>query len=413
MPDMPPDPDEFIYGEGGRPSGPKLRVVSDRPFLLRSARCPEPETIPPRPWLYGTQILRGFVTVLVAPGGTGKSTYAMAAGLSVAIGRDLLSAHVFECCNTAYINLEDPMDELERRLAALILHHDLDKNEVIGRFFLNSGDERGLTVARVSADGADITHPDVEQLIHEINEHKIGLLIVDPFSESHDLEENSNPAMIKAAKAWRTVARATGCAILLVHHVRKGGGTDIDAARGAKALTDSARVGLVMSPMSEDEAAELGVNAEDVGKYTRLDSAKANMAPRAAAASWFELKQVELGNKTRDYPNGDKVAVLVLWKPASAFGNLTVAQCNEALDAIADGFEGVPYSPRKEAKDRWAGNILVSLFNIDEKRAASMIRTWIRNGVLQVEERVLPGRKTRQVVTVNDTKRPGGEPAPG
>ena len=105
--------------------------------------------------------------------------------------------------------------------------------------------------------------------------------------------------MVRASKAWRTVARATNCAILLVHHVRKGQVLDIDAARGAKALTDSARVGLLLSPMSEEDAKEIGIEKDGRFQYVRLDNAKVNLSPRASKASWFQLQQVSLGNGTQ------------------------------------------------------------------------------------------------------------------
>jgi hypothetical protein len=402
--------DDPIYGAGKGRQG-KLRVVSDSPFLLRQARLPLPDTIPPRQWLYGTQLLRGFVTVLVAPGGTGKSLLAMGICVAVASGRQLFNQRIYEQTNASYVNLEDPEEELERRLAALQIHHQVGTDKLRGRLFLNSGDERGLTIATVSDDGTDIVYPDVEAVIHEINEHNIGLTAVDPFAESHDLEENSNPQMIRASKAWRTVARATNCAILLVHHVRKGIAADIDAARGAKALTDSARVGLLMSPMSDKEADELGIDPEDRGALVRLDNAKSNMAPRAAKADWFQMASVPLGNSSRVHPNGDQVAALVVWNPPSVLGDLTVAQINEALDAIEKGpREGVRYSPtrRGRANTRWAGQVLIDLFDVNMARAGAIIGAWLSSGLL-VEKTYHDAetRKDRLGLSVNATKRPG------
>lgn len=409
---MPNDtPDDPIYGR--QPANAKLRVVSNRPFVLQPARLPDPTAIPPRPWLYGTHLLRGFVSVLVAPGATGKSLLAMTVGVSIATGRPLLHQHVFEQTNAAYVNLEDPMDELERRLAALQIEHAVSREALAGRFFLNSGDDRELTIATIAEDGSDIIHPDKEALIHELTEHKIGALIVDPFAESHDLEENSNPQMIRASKAWRAVARATDCAILLVHHVRKGIATDIDAARGAKALTDSARIGLLMAPMNDRDATELGIDEDETFQYVRLDNAKANMSPRASRAAWFQLRQVALGNSSPIHPHGDQVAAIVAWQPPSVFGDLTTIQCNEALDQIAAGPRpGVRYagSRRGKANDRWAGQVLIDLFGLGEKKAAAIIATWLRNGVL-VDGKYHDDeqRRERMGLTVNDVKRPGGE----
>jgi hypothetical protein len=393
-------------------AAPYTIVGDDRELVFRAARLPDPTTIPPRPWLYGTQLLRGYVSVLVAPGGVGKSGYSMGIALGIASAKALFGEKVFERVNVAVLNLEDNMEELDRRLAALMIHHQIGREELLGRYFLYSADDRRVTVAALSKDGYEIVHPDEAAIIREIQENGIGLLVVDPFANSHELEENSNAQMNRAAAAWRRIARATGCAILLIHHVRKGLATDIDAARGAKALTDSARVGLLLSPMSETEAQEFDLPAEDRFSYVRLDDAKVNMAPKAGVARWFQMRTIALHNTSSSYPNGDNVAAIAAWTPPSVMGDLTIAQCNEALDAIARGpREGVQYTQNRSGKTtRWAGQVLVDLFGVGERRATAMLLTWVKNGVLEVRDYDdLEQRKARSGLFVIEAKRPGVE----
>jgi hypothetical protein len=408
---MPDDPSWDDHDKGVRAAPKPFTVVGDNSQLLfRPARLPDPETIQPRPWLYSTQLLRGYVSVLVAPGGVGKTGYAMGVALCLATGQPLFGEKIFERVNVAVLNLEDPMDELERRLAALMIRHKVHRDDVEGRYYLYSSDDRRLTIATLSNDGFEILHPDEEAIIREIQAHDIGALVIDPFAESHDLEENSNPQMVKAAAAWRRIARATGCAILLLHHVRKGTASDMDAARGAKALTDSARVGILLSTMTQDEAEEFGIPVEDRFGYVRLDDAKSNMARKAATARWFELETIELGNVTIAYPSGDRVAAVSCWKPPSAMGELTVLQCNDALDDISRGpREGVRYSQgRSGGTTRWVGQVLIDLFGVSDKRAASIIYTWMKNGVLEVRNYDdKEQRKPRAGLFVVDAKRPG------
>ena len=407
------------YDAGG--ARPKLKVVSDNgndqktngKLVLRPARLPDPQTLHPRAWLYGTQLIRGYVTVLVAPGGTGKSAYAMAVAMSLASRRPFLLDHIFAPVNVAYINLDDPMDELERRVAAVMLAHKIRREDLEGRLFLEDCDGHGLTLAAPARDenGFYVANPDEAALTELIRESNIGLIVCDPFAESHTLEENSNPQMIQAAAVWRRIARATNCAVLLVHHVRKGETTGIDAARGAKAVTDSARVGLLMSTMSAVEAEEFGIPDDDRLSYVRLDDAKRNMAA-AAKARWFHLRSIKLGN-TFDpaYPNGDSVGAIVPWQPPE--DELATApnhDLNAALDAIRDGPEpGVLYTATKrgQSSDRWCGNVLCQMFNTSEKQAAKMIKDWLRSGTLRSTEYRHPKfRKTVLGVSVNDTLRP-------
>lgn len=416
--DLPlPPPDSFWLDfdkEQMRPT--HLKVVADvdpRELFFKAARLPDPTTIPPREWLYGTQLLRGFVSVLVAPGGVGKTAYAMGIALALCSGRQIFNERVFQRCNVAVLNLEDPMDELERRLAALMLHHQMGRSEIEGHYFLYSADDRRVTIAMLSDDGSEVVHPDEAAIIREIIAHQIGLLVVDPFAESHSLDENSNPQMIRAAAAWRRIARITGCAILLIHHVRKGIVTDIDSSRGAKALTDSARVGLLMAPMTVEEAQEFDVRDEDRTGYVRVDDAKANMSKKAGVARWFQLETIELKNETVAYPAGDRVAAIARWNPPSVMGELTVLQCNEALDDIEKGpREGVRYTTHATAKanKRWAGQVLIDHFGVSEKRAGIIVLTWIKSGVLEARE--YPDgeqRKDRSGLFLVAAKRPGNE----
>jgi hypothetical protein len=385
------------------------RPGSDKALVLRPAPLPDPSAIPPREWLYGTQLLRGFVSVLVAPGGTGKSAYAMAVAVSVAIGKPLLGDHVFAHLNVALLNLEEPLNELNRRLAAVCIRHRIGKADLQDRLFLHSGEDRPITMAEVAADGFQVAHPDEAALIAEIKAHEIGLLIVDPFAESHTLEENSNPHMVAAAAAWRRIASATNCAILLIHHVRKGAVTDIDAARGAKGLTDSARVGLLLSPMSEEEADKMGVEAEQRWQYVRLDDAKVNMSPKAGAAKWFRLEQVELRNKTVSYPNGDKVAAVTSWQPSTPLSQQDPTDLNRVLDIIADGPgpETLYSANRRGGSQRWAGHVITEILGMSEKQAETVLATWLKSGLLvQTDYRDPAARRPMRGVRVENTKRP-------
>jgi hypothetical protein len=398
---------------GGKDDGGGAPPRGNGKLALRPARLPNPETLLPRQWLYGTQLIRGFVTVLVAPGGTGKSAYAMAVGIALAAHRSFLGDYIFAPVNVAVINLDDPMDELERRVAAVMLAHKIRREDLDGKLFLEDCDGHGLTLAAPARDdnGFYVANPDEQALVALIRENSIGVIVCDPFAESHTLEENSNPQMIQAAAVWRRIARATNCAVLLVHHVRKGDATGIDAARGAKALSDSARVGLLMTTMSAFEAEEFGIHDDDRLTYVRLDDAKRNMAP-AAKARWFQLRSIKLGN-TFDpmYPNGDSVGAIVPWQPPD--NELATAPTNElntALDAIKAGPEpGVLYTPSKrgQSSDRWCGNVLCEMFSVTEKQAAKMINDWIKSGLLYVTQYRHPKfRKNIPGITVNDAHRP-------
>jgi hypothetical protein len=349
------------------------------------------------------------MTLLVAPGGTGKTSLLLATLLAIATKRPLLNVMPYLQANVGLLNLEDPAEEIDRRVTALAMHYGLQQEDIEGRFFQSPPDAT-VTVAAIGDDGFTVIHPDEDRIIQFCQDLKIGVLGVDPFAESHTLEENSNPQMIKAAAAWRRIARKAGCAIIASHHVRKGVIDSIEASRGAKALTDSARIGLLLSGMSEEDATSLGVEAADRSQYIRMDDAKANMAPKAGQARWFRLGSVTLDNADDVYQFGDDVGVVEPWTPTSMWQQTPAPDINAALDLIQAGpGNGRKYTPTKQGGSaRWCGNVLIKHLGVTEPAAKHMVDTWLRNGLLIATEYRDPGkREMRPCVEVNDAKRPG------
>ena len=387
-----------------------LRRRQVLPLAAEPAALPEAAAIPPREWLYGTRLIRRFVSVLAAPGGVGKSALALGIAAALATGKGFLGERVHHSVPVWVLNLEDPLEELHRRVAALMRLHSLPRESLAGRLFLHSGRTRRLTMAALDLQGTTIAHPDRTGVIDACLAAGIGLVVVDPFVKSHRLDENSNAQMDAAATAWAEVAEATGAAVLLVHHVRKGAAGDVDAARGAKSLTDAARAAFLLSVMTPEEAQALSVPERDRWRHVRLDDAKANLAPRAETARWFLLETVALGNISEDYPNGDHVAAVRPWAPPSPFRGLSAADCNRALDLIAAGpGAGMAFSAHRTGRsgERWAGRVLVQHFSLDEGAAARVIAAWLRSGLLE-EAPYHDGqqRKTRLGVRVIDARRP-------
>jgi RecA-family ATPase len=150
----------------------------------------------------------------------------------MASGRDLLAiGGTRPSLRVWYWNLEDPRDELTRRIQATAMHFDLDIADIDGRLFVDTGREQELVIAESTRAGAKIIRPVVDSLIEELKAKSIDVLSVDPFVSCHHVTENDNNAIDRVAKEWGAVE--------LVHHTRKpsNGETEAttDSARGAKA----------------------------------------------------------------------------------------------------------------------------------------------------------------------------------
>jgi hypothetical protein len=367
------------------------------PFALR-----DPATIPRREWIYGRHLVRRFLSVTVAPGGVGKSTLIIGDALALATGKALLGAQVWEGPKRVWLwNLEDPRDEIERRIWAVMQHHHLlgvtGDPSFAKRLFIDSGRDQRLCIARqLRGSGVEVIEPVIEALVAELRRRQIDVLYVDPFVSSHAADENDNRAIDAVAKAWGRVAEQANCAIELVHHSRKLGGASVtqESARGASALVAAARSTRVLNPMTKDEAANAGLRSER-GYFSSLDD-KRNLAP-PTAREWFRLVNVDLAN-------GDAVAAVETWQWPDAFDGLSRAD----LDRVQQALDGRDLAENSQASD-WVGYEIARVLRIDASapeglaRVKQLLKTWISTGALVVASARNPAtRKRRRVVLVGD-----------
>jgi hypothetical protein len=214
--------------------------------------------------------------------------------------------------------------------------------------------------------------------------------VVDPFVKSHRLEENRNEQIDFAAALWSRVADAAGCAVLLVHHFRKGGiAGDADAFRGASALVDAARAAVTLSVMSEREAEGFKVPPEERRFHVRADNAKLNLAPPPDRAVWLRLRSVDL-------PNGDRVQAVVRWEPPTAWEGLSGTALLDVLREIDAAPADDLWCTRKQAGERWAGKLLERLGDRSEQQATGILQAWEKSGLLLKVPFSNKNRKERQ-----------------
>lgn len=363
--------------------------IKATPFTWR----PEAE-IPPRMWLYGRHLLRRFVSVDVAAGGTGKSSVKIGEALAMASNRNLYGTEIHGGPLTVWIyNLEDPAEESERRIHATAKWFKIEPQDVEQRLYVDSGRDQRCVIATETEYGARIAQPVYEQLKQQLLERQIDVLTIDPFVSSHEVSENDNRAIDAVAKAWGRLADECNCSINLVHHVRKGNGqeTNADSARGAKALVDAARSVQVFNRMSPDEASLAGIAEDQRGFYFRVQNDKANLAP-PEAASWYRMNNVSLDN-------GDQVGVACPWKWPELFEGLSTRH----LIAVQKAVEQREWRADVRSPD-WVGFAVGQALDIDaeqcRKRINGLLRDWVKNGALEIVEREDDQRHKRKFVVV-------------
>jgi RecA-family ATPase len=360
-------------------------------------------SIPPREWILGNRLIRKFVSVTIAPGGLGKSTLTLEEALSIATGKPITGDLVHMQGNVWIYNNEDPLEELHRRIAAICINWDIPVDSVAHSVFVNSGVSRRLMVAKRMAIGI-VQTPDVEPLIAELRKNEIVALTVDPFVRVHNLSENANDEIDFVASQFSRIAQEADCAISLVHHTRKmpagaqnSYAGNMDAGRGASALSNAVRVAHTLMAMSEKDAEGLNIAAENKWQYVRLDDAKGNMSPPAQRARWFQRKGVILPNDDDSLGlDPDEVGVLEVWTPDDADWSITVHDARQVLEeaqrrwAEKRPFSASPQSPR------YLGSYMMTELGINKAHAKSIVGDWLTNGVIasQVYD---PRNKTRGV----------------
>jgi len=227
--------------------------------------------------------LAGTVGALVAPGGAGKSFWALEAAMAVAggdaPGSDLLGLEPSRAGQVVYFAGEDPAPILDCRIHAIGRHlTDTARSAIAGR----------MTVEPVAGSSMSVTD---RHTLHQLVERCSGarLVVLDTLSRMHRLDENSNGDMAAVVACLERLALETGASVLFLHHVSKGsareGATDHQgAARGASALVDNARWCGFIAPMTSEEAARLGEEPKGVPPigearrrhFVRVDVSKQN-----------------------------------------------------------------------------------------------------------------------------------------
>ena len=383
------------------PVGPSQRPsnIVAKPFVWR-----DPRSLPPRDWLYGHHLIRGYVSLTVAPGGVGKSTLTIAEALAMASGRDLLGVKVREPLRVWLFNGEDPLEEIERRVVATMIHHNIRPEDIGNRLLINSGRDTDLLVAVEDGKGMTICMPVVDRLEQELREKQIDVLVLDPFVSTHGVSENDNTKIDRVVKTFAGIAGRAGAAIELVHHSRKtqGGETTVEDSRGASAVLAAVRSARTLNRMSQSEADRLNIPPEDAVRLFRADDGKANLAPMGSA-TWFRMASVCLDNGTPSHP-ADWVGVVEPYQLPPLMDGLTVHDTLRVQEALSEA-GGARAS---EQADDWAGHIIGEALGIDtgqkagEKRVAAMIAQWRKSGVLAVEQRPDDGRRMRPYLIVGD-----------
>jgi hypothetical protein len=351
-----------------------------------------------------------MISGLIAPGATGKTAQRYLAFIAVATNRgDLIGMHVFQKCCVLVIGLEDDVNEMNRRIWAVGIHHGISREELGDQIICFTPPPEYKLAHLVKGSRQE---GDLKRIIGAaIDKYKPDIVAIDPLVKSHSLDENDNGAMDFVASLLSDMAHTRNIAVDICQHSKKGtlAAGDADAGRGASSVRDAGRLMNTLTQMSEEEAKAFGIALDQRKLYVRLDNAKVNLAPPAKDTIWFKLVGVQIGNATPTYPNGDTIQTVERWYPPKTWEGLSSAQLNAALDDIKAGLpNGQRSSGANAAKKRAAWPIIQRHCpNRTEKQCREIVEAWIKTGLLYIENYEDPiQRKPQKGLCVDDSKRP-------
>jgi hypothetical protein len=348
----------------------------------------DPSRIPPREWLYDRHYVRDYVTATVAAPGVGKTSLALAEALAMVTGKPLLDVPVRKPLRIWYWNGEDPLDEIERRVAALCLHYQLRPDDLGGRLYFDSGRNIPIIVGEIVKNSPQIDKAVVDALAGECIAKKIDLLMLDPLVSAHKVPESDNGSMDYIVKAaFGAVAERANIGVDLQVHVRKGpAGTSndytVDDARGASAQIGAYRSVRVLNRMAAQERDQLGIAADEAQLTFRVDMGKQNMQRPSSTAIWRKLVSVPLGNATPDRPE-DIVQVAVAWKAPDVMAGIVPDDVRKVQEAIS----AREYAANPQAND-WAGHAIAAALGLktdtkpEKAKVNALMRAWLKSGAL-------------------------------
>jgi energy-coupling factor transporter ATP-binding protein EcfA2 len=314
-----------------------------RPKTGRWKRLSEVTAKPVR-WLWEPWLPRGKLTVIEGDPGCGKSTLTAALAAAVTTGAEGIGP----AAGVVLVNLEDdPADT------------------TLPRVLVNDGDARRVLIPRVSA----LRIPDdVPDLLSAVQQIEAGLVVIDPLTQVLMGDGNKDQDVRQSLEPLVNMARDTGAAVVLVRHLRKGGGPAMYAGGGSIAITAAARCVLRVAVHPDDpdrrvlamvktnvgptprsvvfaidhrlggrvvwEDEDCDLTADDLDTHYRVAKRRAASPDRLAGATAFLLELLTDG----DVPASDVTRAA----ESAGHSKATVRRAFKGLEGVArkDGFAG-------------------------------------------------------------------------
>ena len=353
-----------------------------------------------RDWLVKYMFQRKHVTLIGGAPGAGKTTITMQMVVSLASGVDFMQMGIEKPYKCWLINDEETYEEIEGRIEAIIQHFELDARTVQKNLSIYSGvDDPKFVSAKRDQTGAVIEVEDVQDVRSEIIENKFDVVVVDPFVQAHQVNENDNAELAKVAQILRDmcIGKEHDAACCVVHHTKKPAQGqakhtpgDMDSIRGASSLTGEAHVVHTIMGLTEDMGTQKGLAEGEYKHYARMDPAKIKGGP-LGEPRWYRKHGEEMVRRSRKESalittETEEIGVYVpvAIEDVTTFDNLKL---NQILNGIQGRWDaGDPLIDANNGQGRRLDKFIMDQFDMERSAAKEIIKRLNKNACLKTEE---------------------------
>ena len=214
-----------------------------------------PRNLRARGWPGLVEDLFADVAVLVAPGGTGKTTLMLYEAAHIVLGRPLYGLAVRRPGPVLIVTAEDSREMLVARLRAIVDALVLTPPEVarvLTDVRISDVSGRPLKLTRVQGEAVEPAGT-VDEIIEAARALAPALVVIDPAVSFGIGEARVNDAEQGLVEAARRIRKELNTCVRYVHHVGKANARDstLDqySGRGGSAMPDGARMVTVLQPL--------------------------------------------------------------------------------------------------------------------------------------------------------------------
>ena len=250
------DPADFVNVKPFTPRGGHAAVEPLVPLPTFRASRFSGIPLPQREWHVEGLIPAHNVTLLMADGATGKSTIAVHLGALTVLGRPWFG----RACKQGpvlYLNAEDDLDEVHRRLDAVTAHEGVEFAALDGLVIVPMAGRDAVLAAPDARDGLLKPTPMFAALRDRVAAERPALLILDTLSDLFGGDEIKKVQARQFVTMLRGLAVDFRMAVLLIGHPSQSGMATGAGTSGNVAWSNSVRSRLYLERVKTAEGLEI------------------------------------------------------------------------------------------------------------------------------------------------------------